>query len=80
MLENEEAIMLAVNVSADIERRAAQVADATGLPLLSILEAALAEGLDEMEEMARAEERLDAIHTGKVKPLDLQSLIDGLGD
>ena len=72
--------MLAVNVSADIERRAAQVADATGLPLLSILEAALDEGLDEMEEMASAEERLDAIHKGKVKPLDLQSLIDGLGD
>ncbi|HUX41070.1 MAG TPA: hypothetical protein VMV83_07915 [Rectinemataceae bacterium] len=72
--------MLAVNVPAEIERRAALVAGATGRPLLSILETALSEGLDEMEEMASAEARLEAIHSGKVKTVDLQTLIDGLGD
>jgi predicted DNA-binding protein len=56
--------MLAVNVSADIETRAARVAKSTGRPLAAVVEAALSEGLSELEEIEEAESRLEDIRSG----------------
>ena len=72
--------MPAVNISPEIETRAARVAKSTGRPVTAVIEAALAEGLDEMEELAIAEDRLEAIHSGTVKAVDLETLINGMDD
>ena len=71
--------MLAVNISADIERRATIVAESTGRPVLAIIEEALAEGLSDLEAVAVAEARLDDIYSGKAKPLSHGELFsDGM--
>jgi len=72
--------MLAVNVSPDIETRAARMAKSTGRPLAEVIEAALSEGLSELEEIEEAEARLADIRSGKVKPLSHEELFgDGVG-
>ena len=66
--------MLAVNISPEIERRIAIVANATGRTLAAIIEEALAEGLSDMEAISIAETRLDAIYSGKAKTLSHEEL------
>jgi len=71
--------MLAVNISSDIETRVARVAKSTGRPLAVVIEAALSEGLMELEEIEEAEKRLVDLRSGKVKPLSHEELFsDGM--
>ncbi len=71
--------MLTVNVSADIETRAARVAKSTGRPLAVVVESALSEGLSELEEIEEVEARLEDIRSGKVKTLSHEELFnDGM--
>jgi RHH-type rel operon transcriptional repressor/antitoxin RelB len=74
-----EAQMIALQLPSDIERRLEQLAETTGQSVSSYAEQALLNYLDDLEDIALAEQRLVDLAAGRTETISLEKVMAKYG-